>query len=73
MVRKLFKKAENVIDQTSKNVDNVVKDVKKLMQESETNMNFIAGLAVFGLTLSVISDLISIRVGLKSLKIIKGK
>ena len=71
LFKKTTKKAETAIDNTAKNVDGVVLNAKKLMDESKHNMDRMFKLAIIAFTLGITADVISIAVGLKTVRLLK--
>lgn len=75
MFGKLFKKTarkvEKAIDEAAEDVGDVVTDAKKLVADSRGKLNTIMTLAIVGFALGITADVISIAVGVRTIKLLK--
>lgn len=75
MLQKLFKntkeKAERAIDRTTQNVNEAVNDAKNLISQGNNKIKLITGLIVLGMGVSIVTNIYSVIIGVKSAKMIE--
>ena len=76
MFGKLFKKTarkvEKAIDEAAEDVGDVVTDAKKLVADGRGKLNTIMTLAIVGFALGITADVVSIAVGVRTIKLLKN-
>jgi len=75
MFEKLFNKAAGKtvkkIDKTAEDIGNVVTDAKSLLSDGKDSVKLIVTLSVIGITLGIVADVISIAVGIQTIRLLK--
>jgi len=75
MFESLFKKAAgktvSKIDKTAEDIGNVVTDAKNLLDNGKDSVKLIVTLSVIGITLGIVADVISIAVGIQTIRLLK--
>lgn len=75
MLKKLFKntkeKAEKAIDRTAQNVNEAVNDAKNLINQGNNKIKLITGLIILGIGVSIVTNIYSVAIGVKSAKMLE--
>lgn len=66
--KKATQKANKVIDKTAEDIGSVVKKADKLIDDGQSKLRLVAALLLVGVALGITADIISIAVGVKTLK-----